>query len=91
MESNESDVTEATTPKIAAASYPPKYEYLQDLAINRYGWSIPIPAGIDKYNLTYLTAETWGSVDSWQWGSEELMEAGIVPWKTPFSSTVKEP
>lgn len=89
MESSESDVTETATPKIAAISYPQRYEYLQNLAVNPYGWYIPIPAGIDKYNLTYLTAESRCSPDTWQWGAMELMEAGIRPWKTPFSSIVK--
>jgi hypothetical protein len=90
MESSESDKSKTATPKPALVPYPRGYEYLHDLAVNRCGWSIPIPAGIDKYNLTYLTANSLTLTETWQWGAKDIMESGIMPWMTPFSSTVKE-
>ena len=90
MESSESDESEIATPKLAVAPYPQEYEYLQDLAVNRCGWSIPIPAGIDKYDLTYLTADPLTLSETWQWAAKGMMEAGIMPWKIPFSATIKE-
>lgn len=90
MESSDSDVTEAAAPNLALASYPPGYEYLRDVAVNPYGWSIPIPAGIDKYNLNYLIAEPLFGPATWQQGAKSMMEAGIGPWEAPFVSAARE-
>ncbi|AEO62722.1 uncharacterized protein THITE_2107205 [Thermothielavioides terrestris NRRL 8126] len=81
----ESETAEATAPSAVR-----EIQIRQDLAINKFGWAIRIPAGIDTSTAITLVTRVPTKVKSWRHEAEKLKEEGLAPWRTSLSLTPEE-
>ncbi|KAK4043444.1 hypothetical protein C8A01DRAFT_13005 [Parachaetomium inaequale] len=92
MKQTETQVPETAAPAPPDYAYPKEHEWLENYAINAFGWAIAIPEGVDKRNPTVLTAmepETSPNTP-WELASKVMRANNEQPWRISFSLTPEE-